>query len=126
MKLKIFGAIMAAALLPAAVCADSPRRSTGKKTEFNHPVAGAHFDAPILSRMPASPAPAMRAPEADETVVFEMHPTKEEFALCKVVDADNDGKTIFFYDVNPKFDWPIFYEKDMSAPAADDWLFTPA
>lgn len=117
---------MAAALLPAAVCADSPRRSTGKKTEFNHPVAGAHFDAPILTMMPTSPAPAMRAPEADETVVFEMHPTKEEFALCKVVDADNDGKTIFFYDVNPKFDWPIFYEKDLSAPAADDWIFTPA
>lgn len=66
--------------------------------------------------------------------IFEMHPTEEEFGMCQIIDANEDGCTICQWVVTGAdgrlFDWPIHYNSLQSGtPAkgdADEWLITPA
>ena len=63
-----------------------------------------------------------------------MHPTEEEFGMCQIIDANEDGCTICQWVVTGAdgrlFDWPIHYNSLQSGtPAkgdADEWLITPA
>jgi hypothetical protein len=62
--------------------------------------------------------------------ILNIHPTEDEFNQCTVIDANNDGASIFYnvcYDSQGReLDWPICYTNDKTSNNADDWLITPA